>query len=542
VWTSLLVACGSRSQLPGGAEGQPGFGGNGTTAGAATLPASGGGKPMSGGAGRGVTGGRASVGGAGFGGLVNGGGRPSFGGTPLAGQGGSSAGTPGNEGGAASEPQPGDVLWGKRFGDEHAQQFANAIAVESSGVFTLTGGLVGKADFGSGTVGDDSDLDLFVAQFNGDGSPRWDAHRSNAGSQEGRGVAVAPDGVISVVGSFSGALDFGGGALLSGGNNDAFLLSLDHDGQYRAAARYGDNDNQLAVGVAASTEGQQVWAGYFRSTLDFQDHVVTSSGSVDAIVAGLDRQGTPAWDVSAGNVLAQRANAIAHAAGDNTFYVAGEMQGMLKLGACSQLVSKGETDAWIGWLDIAGNCRHSLRIGDASAQTARAVAAGKAGLSTLLAVVGDFSGTIETAGGSITAIDDDAFVLVLAADQNTFSLQPQWIRRIGGSGAQSAHAVAFDEQDNVIVVGSYTGDVNDPPLAPLGNAPSNAFVVKYDAFGDVVWNKSFGDDEVQDARAVGTDAGGNVFVTGQFFGSIPLATGTLTSAGADDLFVLKLAP
>jgi hypothetical protein len=183
----------------------------------------------------------------------------------------------------------------------------------------------------------------------------------------------------------------------------------------------------------------------------------------------------------------------------------------------------------------------TLAFGDGSAQIAHAVATGKSPLSHLIAVVGDFSGSIALAGG-ISAIDQDAFVLLLSTDGNSQSLIPQWIRRIGGSGAQNAYGVAFDAQDNLIVVGRHTGDVNDPPLKPLGDLPANAYAVKYDVSGNVKWASSFGDGDEQTARAVGTDADGNVYLAGEFYGTVPLTSGTLKSAGAADIFLLKLAP
>lgn len=541
LWSATLLACGSRSQLLGGAGDEIGGAGGAFTVAGSSATGFGGSF---------VPGGTSPMGGFGS----------SFGGAPI---GGKTFGGAGGFAGLAGEPNvgqagegggpvgPGEVLWGKRFGDEQAQQRINALAVEPDGTFTITGGLRGAADFGTGPVGDSADLDFFLAQFNGDGSPRWDKLWSNGGNQEARGVAIAKDGLISVVGSFSGTLDFGA-PLSSRGSEDAFLLSFDQDGSYRHGARFGDDDDQIAAGVAVASAGQPIWAGSFRGKLDFEDYVVTSSGSVDAIVAGFDRELAHQWDVEAGNQLAQRANAIAHAAADNTFLVAGELEGSLKLGACSPLTSAGGTDAWVGWLDLAGNCLHSLRFGDASIrpraanesnQAARAVATGKSPLSNLVAVVGDFGGSLEAGGHSLEAADDaDVFVLLLSVDRGAQRLVPQWARRIGGSGAQAATGVAFDAQDNLIVVGTYSGDVNDPPLKPLGDGQPNAFVVKYDSGGAVLWTKSLGDDDDQAALAVDTDAAGNVYVAGKFSGRIPLATGTLHSAGADDAFVLKLSP
>lgn len=544
LWGALLVACGSRSELLDGREGLQGAAG---TAGARTqLPSGGtpsgfGGNLTSpfGGFGGGVP----SFGGFGGAQMMPPGGMPFGGiagvaGSPAAGQPGE-AGAPPIEGGAGNV-EPGDVLWGKRFGDENSQA-ATSIAVEDSGITTLTGYLEGTADFGSGShVGGGGSTDVFVAQFNGDGSPRWDNAWGGAGLQQGYGVALSSEGHISVVGGYSGKLSFGFETIESVGAFSAFLLNLDHEGGYRHAASF-SGESQLATGVAIAADGLQVWSGHFRGQIGLGNHTASSKGAADAVMAGIAQDKSYKWDLEAGDASDQHANAIAYLESDDSFIVTGDMKGSLKLGACPTLTSVGDADAWVGWLDGGGNCRDALSFGDSTSQIPHAVATGKSALSHLVAVVGDFSGNITLADG-ISAIDQDAFVVLFAADPISQALGPQWIRRIGGSGAQNAYGVAFDEQDNLIVVGRYTGDVNDPPLKPLGDLPANAYAVKYDVSGNVLWAKSFGDSDAQAARAVGTDAEGNVYVAGEFWGAMPLTNGTLKSAGAADIFLLKLAP
>jgi hypothetical protein len=544
LWGALLVACGSRSELLDGTQNPQGTAGNAGTA--TQLPM--GGTPSGFGGNitspfGGFSGSLPTFGGFGGAQMMPPGGMPFGGiaglaGSPAAGQP-AEAGAPPTEGGAGAV-EPGDVLWGKRFGDESSQA-ATGIAVEDSGITTLTGYLEGTADFGRGSrVGGGGSTDVFVAQFNGDGSPRWANAWGGAGLQQSYGVALSSEGHISVVGGYSGKLNFGFETIESVGAFSAFLLNLDHEGGYRHAASF-SGESQLGTGVAVAADGLQVWSGHFRGQIGLGNHSANSKGAADAIMAGIAQDKSYKWDLEAGDSSDQHANAVAHVESDDTFVVAGDMLGSLKLGACSTLTSAGNSDAWVGWLDGGGNCWDALSFGDGSAQIAHAVATGKSPLSHLVAVVGDFSGDITLADG-ITAIDQDAFVLLLAADPNRLALVPQWIRRIGGSGAQNAYGVAFDTQDNLIVVGRYTGDVNDPPLKPLGDTPANAYAVKYDVSGNVQWAKSFGDSDAQAARAVGTDADGNVYVAGEFWGNLPLTNGTLKSSGGADIFLLKLAP
>lgn len=66
-------------------------------------------------------------------------------------------------------------------------------------------------------------------------------------------------------------------------------------------------------------------------------------------------------------------------------------------------------------------------------------------------------------------------------------------------------------------------------------------VAKYTPGGKLVWAKSFGSNDADTAQSVITDLGGNIYVTGFFNATINFGgTNSVTSAGGDDIFVLKL--
>jgi hypothetical protein len=540
---ALALACGSRSGLLAGGEkptfghaGSQASGGTGTVAGGQNL----GGKPPHAGN---ANGGKPNE--PPFSGAPNAAGEPPlFGGT-----GGAGGQSMGGESGLGGEPQSAgaggerpvtDVVWGRNFGDASPEQEARAIAVEPNGDFTLTGALFGNVDFGDGARASLDDQSAFVAQFDTNAAPRWSAVYGGPGTQTGLSIAVAADGALSVVGSFSGTVDFGGGTLQGGGNADAFVAGFEHDGKYRFAKGFGDNGNQAASGVTVTSTGDALVAGYFVSSIDLGGGKLSATG-VDAWLASFGPQGAYQRGQQAGAALAQRANGIAHSAFDDSAFVVGDLMGQLKLDACSTLVAQGSTDVWLGWLDSSGNCLRSLRFGEKNhEQFGRAVAASK-GASNLLAIVGLFNGNIDIGGSSVQAEGSDAFVALFQAEPGAAKLFPVWVRRIGGVGFYAARAVTFDADDDVIVAGDYLAqDVwGDLSASPDHNA---AFAVKYDTLGNVVWAKSFAGSGDQVGNAVGADQQGYVYVAGSLQGDMPLSTGTLKSAGADDIFVVKLAP
>ncbi|MEP7123586.1 MAG: hypothetical protein ABJE95_21840 [Byssovorax sp.] len=61
-----------------------------------------------------------------------------------------------------------------------------------------------------------------------------------------------------------------------------------------------------------------------------------------------------------------------------------------------------------------------------------------------------------------------------------------------------------------------------------------------DGYDCVQWAELFGDGADQITTGTAIDSTGNIYVTGIFYGAIPLAGKTLISAGATDIFLLKL--
>ena len=57
-----------------------------------------------------------------------------------------------------------------------------------------------------------------------------------------------------------------------------------------------------------------------------------------------------------------------------------------------------------------------------------------------------------------------------------------------------------------------------------------------------VWSRIFGDTSFEDAFAIASDAQGNVYVAGSFYGTIQLGGMPLISAGSDDVFLAKFDP
>ena len=113
-------------------------------------------------------------------------------------------------------------------------------------------------------------------------------------------------------------------------------------------------------------------------------------------------------------------------------------------------------------------------------------------------------------------------------------------------------AVTTDDQNNVIAGGSFQSTVDFDPgptmhqlIAPLGDV--YIYILKLDASGNYVWADGMGGtDPGTTARALCTDAYGDILATGQFSAVVDFDPGPavfdMTAVNGSDAFVLKLDP
>ena len=116
-----------------------------------------------------------------------------------------------------------------------------------------------------------------------------------------------------------------------------------------------------------------------------------------------------------------------------------------------------------------------------------------------------------------------------------------WSRRMGGSGQDDwVSAVAVDGSGNIYVIGNFYASV-DFGLGILTSAGQlDTYVAKFSSSGAVIWNKRYGSTGQDWGRSIAVDASGNVFVTGDFSGTVNFGGSNLIAVGGSDLFLVKL--
>src|SRR3989344_2889373 len=147
-------------------------------------------------------------------------------------------------------------------------------------------------------------------------------------------------------------------------------------------------------------------------------------------------------------------------------------------------------------------------------------------------------------------------LILTVLSTSAFGQNLQWAKQIGGAGWDEGTSIKTDQNNHVYTVGLFIGTVYFDPGIGVFNLTAvgekDAFICKLDASGDLIWAKQFGDPVVPGfpnpthSNAIAVDAGGNLYLTGYFDGTIdfdphPASTFNMASQyNASDVFVCKL--
>ena len=441
----------------------------------------------------------------------------------------------------APEPAPKPIpkldSWAKHFGSNHADgsnigdgtvraEDGKAVAVDAEGNVIVVGEFRGSADFGGGPLKVAGTVDIIVAKYDKSGAHLWSKHFGGTDDDQSTGVAVDAAGNVYVTGSFSGTIDFGGGAF-----NDSwggFVLALDKSGAFRWSQHLAGGTGQS---IAVTADGDVMVCGIFWKKITVGGEEVKGTGQANTFVAKLDASGGKKWLKtfgSTGSAAVLGKGVATH--GDGSVYVLTGLEKTVDYGG-GPLTSAGGADVAVVKLDAGGGHIWSKRFGAKSTEYTYDLAVDPTGG---VVFVGSFSKPVDFGGGELTSRGSgDAFVAKLDASGNHV-----WSKSFGGSEDDNGYDVAIDPKGNVAVTGYFqlTADFDGHPQQSAGR--NDAFVMRLDASGTPVWTKRLGGSEADYGHGVTIDANGAIVATGHFVGKASYTGGELSSNGGHDIYVL----
>jgi hypothetical protein len=347
----------------------------------------------------------------------------------------------------------------------------------------------------------------------------------SVGSYE-TGYTVTSDATGNVIlcGSARGTVDFGGGPLSNRNDRGVVVAELDRYGHHRWSHWY----PAVIAGqcmVATAGDGSVWMAGDFTESIDFGSGPIDVGYGNHVYLVRLDASGNLLSSAVPGEGwpfgLAMDASGAVAISGSNSNGV-DFGGGPIEQGA-----------AFVAKLDAEGNHLWSkglLSSGHAWSDGVASTASGD------VVVVGTYEGTPDFGGGALPTSPQSMFVLELAASDGS----EIWSRAFDSTFPS---AVAVDAANEVVIAGTMIDAVDFGGGALAHGGGDDLVVVKLTADGAHLWSKSFGDEEDQGSTFGGltVDANGNVLVSAWLSGSMTVGGTILTSAGNDDVALLKLS-
>ncbi len=177
----------------------------------------------------------------------------------------------------------------------------------------------------------------------------------------------------------------------------------------------------------------------------------------------------------------------------------------------------------------------SKRFGDGSAQYVTDVAVDAA---ENIFVAGSFGGTLDFGNGMtlVSNVDLDAFLVKLDPNGN-----PIWVKKFGGAGPDRIESLSLTKNGDPVVGGSFNGLMTvDTKNFPY-NGGLDGFLIRFSsATGTLVWGERFGDAQNQRCAAVDVaQTADDIICFGDFGGVATFGTTSITSMGANDLFLVR---
>lgn len=301
------------------------------------------------------------------------------------------------------------------------------------------------------------------------------------------------------------------------------------------------------TGMVVDHQNNIYVTGYYEGTVDFDPsagvHNLTSSGGYDCYIAKYSPAGALIWAYSVGGDGLDQANYMGIDANGNVTVIGQTESSSFTSGPTGGhvLTGQGGDDIFIVGLNTNGQYIWSGLYGGGGTERGEEVNADHQGnfiatsiVSSNLTIDGNNINTTGFFNGLVTKFDATGHLL--------------WYINLQGSGDTEVFGDGIDSQNNIIVSGVFSGDVDfNPRGAPHHIISANGkypFVAKYDSNGQLIWVKTFGGTLIADQSFVNIDSGDNINVSGGFDPSLIFdgGTTTLNGIGQSDVFIAKYAP
>lgn len=314
---------------------------------------------------------------------------------------------------------------------------------------------------------------------------------------------------------------------LSCSKKDDPLDSSDFSPEIESITTLGGTKNESAKSVIKTQDGGYAIVGYTQS-MD-GDVEGKSNESFDYWFLKFNASKELEWQKTYGGSADDRANSVIQT-NDGGYAVIGKS----KSGDGDVLENAGYDDFWITKLDINGSVSWVQSFGYSGSDVPYSIIQTN-DQGYLLSGVLDVSAS-NGQGDRLTNIQGrhaggDYWIIKLSS-----SGVKEWSNYYGGTFTDTAYSAIQTNDNGYIIVGS-----SDSTDVDISNNKGNYdfWIIKISELGTLIWEKSFGGDQVDEARSISQMADGNYLVIGDTRSS---NIDVSQNNGAADVWIIKISP
>ena len=373
------------------------------------------------------------------------------------------------------------IQWQKNYGAEN-DDYPYSVIQLTNGDYLFAGATKSATHEIDTLHGDLSWIDVWIVKTDQNGNIIWTQTYGGTADDYATQIIQTSDGGYAFCGASRSSDYEVTGHHGSNSYFDYWVVKIDSLGHLLWEKSFGGDGDDVANSIKQTYDGGYIVAGYSNSTNG--DVVGNHGGSKDYWIIRLDGSGNLIWSKSLGGSQTDVANSIIQARDSSyvvtgyTFSNDGDVTG-----------NHGSGDFWTVKLDTGGAVIWKKSYGGAKSDEAFSVIQS----SDNGFVVGGFTNSTD---GNITSNHggSDYWLVKLNASGNLI-----WQKTYGGSDNDQAYSLIQIENGN-FVLGGYSRSIDGDVTGNHGEY--DYWLMETDGTGQLVWQKSFGGNGVDEARCL----------------------------------------